>query len=89
MYKRQDAILPTHISAFTHKIEFNVREPGISVGVVQNDQLIGHAISDEKGDLEVNLKTKPIDRASILMTFTGFNKIPLVKKLIVQKEVVL
>ena len=74
------------VSAKAVNLAFNVQEAGISVGVIgTSGKLIGKAVSDKNGDISLDFTETLTAGGSLLMTFTGFNKIPLTKKVRVRK----
>ncbi|HEX4924212.1 MAG TPA: C25 family cysteine peptidase [Bdellovibrionales bacterium] len=53
-----------------------VKEPGITVALSFNGQLLGSAISDKTGMAKVGLQNLPQTGTKAMLTMTGFNKMP-------------
>ncbi len=59
-------------------IKIKVGEPGIAAGLTQNGNLMGRGISNEDGDIDMEVQEN-FAGGPMVLTLTGFDKKPLVK----------
>ncbi len=73
--------IPEILSLAHQEIRFEAGELGIALGMVQDGELVGSAVSDEQGILTIKTSAamKP---GEVLLTFTGFDKIPLIRTVV-------
>ncbi len=82
-----NALLPSNYFVGNTEIKVQVGEEGIKLGVLQGEEQIGSGISDAEGNIVIPLD-KPLSKPDMaLFTFTGFNKVPLIKEVPVLEPV--